>query len=106
MNDETLLKSIGEQMNFPWVPQHINLRQEAAKTAIAEYHVSSQLATNAWETGNFQPISDLGSVPDPQNPDYETSVSALEALYKQLAAEYPGQAPSDTAPSLPSVHLG
>ena len=105
MSDTELLKSIGEQMNFPWVPQHINLKQEAAKTAIAQYQVTSQLAQNAWQTGDFQPISDLGSVPDPRNPDYETPVSDLEQMYNQLAEEYPGQSPADTATPLPSVHL-
>jgi hypothetical protein len=105
MNTSELVKSLGEQMNFPWVPQHLNLKQEAASTAIAQYHVASQLAQNAWETGNFQPIADLGSVPDPRNADYETPVSDLETLYNQLAEEYPGQSPADTATPLPSVHL-
>jgi len=105
MNDSELLKNMGESLNFPWAPQHLNLRQEAAKTAIAQYQVAKQLATNAWDTGDFGPIEDLGSVPDPRNADYETPVSELQDLYNQLAEEYPGQQPSDTAPALPSVHL-
>jgi hypothetical protein len=105
MSSANLVKSIGNQLNFPWVPQQINLKQEAAKTAIAEYQVSKSLAATAWETGNFQPISDLGSVPDPRNPDYETPVSELEQLYQQLAKEYPGQNPADVAAPLPSTHL-
>jgi hypothetical protein len=105
MSDSDLIKSISNQLNFPWVPQQINIKQEAASTAIAQYHVASQLAQNAWETGDFQPISDLGSVPDPRNPDYETPVSDLQQMYNQLAEEYPGQSPSDTATPLPSVHL-
>jgi hypothetical protein len=105
MSDTALLKNIGESLNFPWAPQHLNLRQEAAKTAMAQYEVTKSLATNAWDTGDFQPISDLGSVPDPRNDDYETPVSELEQLYNQLAQEYPGQPPSTTAPDLPSVTL-
>ena len=104
MSDRALLKNIGEQMNFPWVPEHINLRQEAAKTAIAQYQVTKSLASTAFETGNFGPIADLGSVPDPRNADYETPVSDLEDLYQQLSAEYPGQPPSETYTPLPSVH--
>ncbi len=105
MNTSDLVKSIGNQLNFPWVPQHINLKQEAAKTALAQYQVTKTLAANAWDSGDFSAIQDLGSVPDPRNPDYETPVSDLQALYNQLAAEYPGVPPSDTAQSLPSVHL-
>ena len=105
MSSSALVKSIGNQLNFPWVPQHLNLRQEAAKTAIAQYQVTKSLAQNAWDTGDFSSIADLGSVPDPRNPDYETPVSALQDLYNQLAAEYPGQPPADVAQSPPSVHL-
>ena len=46
MSDTDLLKSVGEQMNFPWVPQHINLKQEAAKTAIAQYQVTKTSLQN------------------------------------------------------------
>ena len=105
MSSAALVKSIGNQLNFPWVPQHLNLRQEAAKTAIARYQVTKNLTSQAWDTGNFQPIADLGSVPDPRNPDYETPVSALQALYATLAKEYPGQNPADVAAPLPAAHL-
>ena len=105
MSDSQLIKSIGNQMNFPWVPQTINLNQETAKTALAQYRVTSNLASTAWQSGNFQPISDLGSVPDPRNPDYEIPVSQLEQLYNTLASEYPGVPPSTVATPPPSVHL-
>ena len=92
MSTKSLVKNIYESLNIPFAQvEHINLKQEAASTALAQYHVTSQLAQNAWETGNFQPIADLGSVPDPRNPDYETPVSELEQLYQNLSTEYPGQ---------------
>ncbi|MDA4120162.1 MAG: hypothetical protein OK436_06200, partial [Thaumarchaeota archaeon] len=50
MNSSQLVKSIGNQLNFPWVPQTINTRQEAARTSIAQYQVTKQLAANAWQT--------------------------------------------------------
>ena len=105
MNSSQLIKSIGNQLNFPWVPQTINLRQEAARTAIDQYQVTAQLASNAWQTGDFSQIADLGSVPDPRNADYETPVSDLEQLYNSLASAYPGQAPQDTAQPLPTLSL-
>ncbi len=105
-NTSSELKNIYESLNIPMFQvQHINLRQEAAKTALARYQVTKSLATTAWETGNFQPISDLGSVPDPRNADYETPVSELEQLYAQLSKEYPGTSPDEVAPPLPTVHL-
>lgn len=106
LSKTSLIKNIYESLNIPFAQvQHINLRQEAAKTAIARYQVTSNLAQQAWTSGDFQPISDLGSVPDPQNPDYEIPVDQLQQLYNTLAAEYPGQPPSETATPLPSVHL-
>jgi hypothetical protein len=105
MSDSQIIKSIGNQLNFPWVPQTINVRQEAARTAIDQYQVTKQLASNAWSTGDFGPIADLGSVPDPRNADYETPVSDLQALYSQLSQEYPGQPPSTTAQPLPSAPI-
>lgn len=86
-------------------PQQINLKQEAAKTAIARYQVTKNLASNAWKTGDFSGIADLGSVPDPRNPAYETPVSDLQKLYDQLAKSYPGAPPADVAQPLPAVHL-
>jgi len=105
-NTASAVKSIYESLNIPMFQvQHINLRQEAVKTALARYQVTKSLAATAWQTGNFQPISDLGAVPDPRNADYETPVSELEQLYAQLAKEYPGVPPSSVAQPLPSVHL-
>ena len=86
-------------------PQEINLKQEAARTAMARYQVTKSLAANAWSTGDFAPIANLGSVPDPRNPDYETPVSDLQALYAQLAADYPGQNPAAVAQKLPAYKL-
>ncbi|MDA4119505.1 MAG: hypothetical protein OK436_02850, partial [Thaumarchaeota archaeon] len=103
MNDSQLLKSIGNQLNFPWIPQQLNLKQEAARTSIAQYQVTKQLATDAWNTGDFSQIQDLGSVPDPRNADYETPVSDLQALYDQLAKQYPGIPPSSSAQPLPAL---
>ena len=100
-----LAKNIAESLNFPWVPQKINLNQEAAKTAIAQYQTTSSLAKNAWQTGDFSQIADLGSVPDPRNPDYETPVSQLELLYSNLSKAYPGVPPDQVAQPLPTVHL-
>lgn len=105
MNSSQLIKSIGNQLNFPWVPQTINIRQEAARTAIDQYQVTKQLAANAWQTGNFSAIADLGSVPDPRNADYETPVTDLQQMYNTLAKAYPGIPPSESAQPLPSVHL-
>ena len=100
-----LVKSIGNQLNFPWVPQSLNLKQEAAKTAIAQYQVTKSLASNAWSTGDFSQIADLGSVPDPRNADYETPVSSLQTLYDELSKAYPGVPPDQVAQPLPSLHL-
>jgi hypothetical protein len=105
MNSSQLVKSIGNQLNFPWVPQTINVRQEAARTAIDQYQVTKQLAANAWTSGDFSQIADLGSVPDPRNADYETPVSDLQQVYNDLAKAYPGVPPADSAQPLPSLHL-
>ena len=105
MNTSTLVKSLGNQLNFPWIPQSINLKQEAAKTAIAQYQVTKSLAQTAWQSGDFGPIADLGTVPDPRNPQYETPVSALQSLYDTLSKEYPGVPPEAAATPLPSLHL-
>jgi len=106
MSSASLIKNIYNSLNIPFAQvQHINLRQEAAKTAIARYQVTKLLASNAWTTGDFSQIADLGSVPDPRNPDYETPVAALQQLYNQLAAQYPGTPPSDSAVSPPSPHI-
>jgi hypothetical protein len=100
-----LAKNIGQSLNFPWVPQHINLNQEAARTAIAQYQVTKQLAANAWQSGDFSQIQDLGSVPDPRNADYETPVSQLELMYSELSKAYPGVPPDQVAQPLPAYHL-
>ena len=106
MSDASLVKNIFQSLNIPMLePQHINLKQEAARTALARYQVTKQLAGNAWQTGDFGPISNLGSVPDPRNADYETPVSELQALYAQLQKQYPGVDPASVAPSLPSARL-
>jgi hypothetical protein len=105
MSNAALVKSIGNQLNFPWVPQSLNLKQEAGKTAIAQYQVTKQLALNAWQTGDFSQIADLGSVPDPRNADYETPVNDLQVLYNSLAKAYPGVPPDQVAQPLPSLHL-
>lgn len=101
----TLEKHLFESLNFPWVPQQLNLKQEAARTAIAQYHVTASLAKNAWQTGDFSQIADLGAVPDPRNPDYETPVSTLQQLYDELSKQYPGVPPSTVAQKLPALHL-
>lgn len=105
MNDSQLVKSIGNQLNIPWIPQQVNLRQEAARTAIDQYQVTKTLAANAWQTGNFSAIADLGSVPDPRNADYETPVTDLQQIYETLSKAYPGIPPSETAQPLPALHL-
>ena len=106
MSTDALVKNIYASLNIPmFQPQQINLKQEAARTAMARYQVSKSLAANAWSTGDFAPIANLGSVPDPRNPDYETPVSDLQALYAQLAADYPGQDPAAVAKELPAYKL-
>ena len=106
MSTDALVKNIYASLNIPmFQPQEINLKQEAARTAMARYQVTKSLAANAWSTGDFAPIANLGSVPDPRNPDYETPVSDLQALYAQLAADYPGQNPAAVAQKLPAYKL-
>jgi hypothetical protein len=100
------IKSIYSALNVPMAQvQHINLKQEAARTASAEYQVAKDLTTKAWQTGDFSAIHDLGSVPDPRNPQYQTPVAYLEQLYKELEKAYPGLPPSATAVPLPAAKL-
>ena len=103
---DTAIKSIYAALNVPMAQvQHINLKQEAARTASAEYQVAKDLTTKAWQTGDFSVIHDLGTVPDPRNPQYQTSVAYLEQLYKELEKAYPGLPPSATAVPLPAAKL-
>jgi hypothetical protein len=105
MSTEQLTKNLANSLNFPWWPERINLRAEAGRTSAARYEVAKQLSTEAWQSGDFSSIANLGQVPDPRNPDYEINVSDLEQLYKGLATQYPGQAPSEVAQPLPTLHL-
>jgi hypothetical protein len=106
LSSGALVKNIYESLGVPMIqPQHINLKQEAAKTAAARYQVTKSLTDQAWQTGDFSSIADLGSVPDPRNPEYETPVATLQQLYAQLQKEYPGVPPATVAQSLPALHL-
>jgi len=105
-NPNSFAKTIFSALNVPFAQvQHLNLKQIAAKTELDRYHVASQAAQNAFQTGDFSTIAPLSSVPDPQNADYEVSPKALSDLYNQLLQQYPGQAPAETAPPPPPAPI-
>ena len=105
-NPNSFAKTIFEALNIPFAQvQHINLKQIAAKDEIDRYHVAEQAASNAFQSGDFSAIANLQNVPDPLNADYEVTPAYLETLYAQLAKEYPGQPPAETALPPPSAPL-
>ncbi|HUZ82359.1 MAG TPA: hypothetical protein VMU73_08940, partial [Gaiellaceae bacterium] len=93
-NKNAFYKSVFNSLNIPFAQiQKINVRQIAAHDEIARYNVAKTAAQNAFSTGNFSGLAGYSSVPNPLNPDYEISVTALEALYNQALAATPGVAP-------------
>ena len=97
-NPNAFAKTIFSALNIPFAQvQHLNLKQIAAKDELDRYHVTSQAASNAFQSGDFSTIAPLSSVPDPLNADYDVSPKNLSELYNQLLQQYPGQPPSETA---------
>ena len=97
-NPNSFAKAIFESLNVPFAQvQHLNLKQIAAKNELDRYHVASQAASNAFDSGDFSAISGLSSVPDPLNTDWNVTPGYLQKLYNQLLQQYPGQPPSETA---------
>ena len=95
-NPNAFYKTIFNDLNIPFAQvQKINVKQIAAKDAIARYQVAKQAASNAFSSGDFSLLKGYTSVPNPMNPDYEISVDQLQAVYNQALAEYPGQQPQN-----------
>ncbi len=93
-NPNAFYKSVFNDLNIPFAQvQKINVKQIAAKDAIARYQVAKQAAANAFQTGDFSTLSGYATVPNPLNSDYEISPQELAAVYNAALAQYPGQAP-------------
>lgn len=95
-NPNAFYKTIFNDLNIPFAQvEHINVKEIAARDALARYNVAKQAAANAFDSGNFSLLNGYTSVPNPLNPDYEIPVAQLQALYNQALAEYPGQQPAN-----------
>ena len=93
-NPNSFYKSIFNSLNIPFAQvQKINVKQIAAHDAQARYEVAKQASQNAFSSGDFGSLAGYKTVPNPLNPDYEITPQALEAVYNQAIAEYPGQQP-------------
>ena len=106
MSDSELLKSIGEPVELPLGSPAHQLEAGSGQDGhrpVPRHFINWPRTPGRQATSS--PSLTSGACPDPRNADYETPVSDLEAMYNQLAKEYPGQAPADTATPLPSVHL-
>jgi hypothetical protein len=74
-------QSIGNLINFPWIPQQINMMQYMAKGAVAKYRQAVTDVNNALATGNFSILDTYNSnVP---YYGYMVSPQLIEQLYKQ-----------------------
>jgi len=95
-------KRIFESLNIPFAQvQHINLKQIAAQQEIDRYQTSYAAAQQAFDTGNFAPLGNVASVPNPLQPLYNAAPANLEALYKETLAKT-GLPPSEVIPSVPA----
>ena len=95
-NPNAFYKSIFEDLNIPFAQvQKINVKQIAAKDAIARFEVAKTVASNAFQTGDFSALAGYKTVPYPLNPDYEVTPEQLAAIYNQALAQYPGQQPQN-----------
>jgi hypothetical protein len=93
-NPNAFYKNIFNSLNIPFAQvQKVNVKQIAAKDAIARFQVAKQAASNAFQTGDFSSLKGYATVPNPMNADYEISPAQLEAVYNNALAEYPGQQP-------------
>jgi hypothetical protein len=101
-NPAAFTKVIFESLNIPFAQvQHINLKQIAAQQELDRYNVAEQNALNAFQTGDFAALSNVSSVPNPLQEDYNIAPAQLEALYKSALAKT-GLPPSEVLPDLPA----
>jgi hypothetical protein len=95
-NTNTFYKTLFNDLNIPFAQiQRINVKQIAAKSSNARYTVAKQAAQNAFDSGDFSGLAGYTAVPNPLNPDYEITPQALQKLYSDTLARYPGQNPRD-----------
>lgn len=100
-NSDRFIKKLAESVNFPWIPQTMNLRQTSATDEIDRYNQAKTAAHNAWTSGDFSQLAGYGNVPDPRNSQYDVAPAYLEALYKQTYQQT-GLPPAAITKSLPS----
>lgn len=102
-NPNEFYKSIFEDLNIPFAQiQKLNVKQIAVSDEIARYDVAKSAATNAFQTGDFSLLNGYASVPNPLNPDYETTPAQLEAVYNAALQAYPGLPPVQSVTPPPS----
>ena len=77
-------QSLASLVNFPWLPQKINLMQYAAKGSVAKYRQAVSDVSNALKTGNFSILDRYNS--DVPYSGYMVSAAQLKAMYDQAAA--------------------
>ena len=76
-------QTIYESLGLPFTPSQINIRQIAAHNEIDRYQQAEQDALNAWQSGDFSGLSGYTTVPDPLQPDYNITPTALETFTRE-----------------------
>jgi hypothetical protein len=104
-NSQAFIKKLAESVNFPWIPQTMNLRQTAAKDEIDRYQQSKQAFSDAWTSGDFSKLAGYGPGPDPRNSEYDVSPQYLEQVYNQTL-QATGMNPASVTKRLPPPVYG
>ncbi len=104
-NPGAYINDLTTALGIPFAPEKINVKQMAAKASIAQYHVAAQLASDAWQSGDFSHIMGLPSVPNPLNADYNITPKELKSLWDHYSRVQPGIGAAEIAPPLPSPSL-
>lgn len=114
--------TLADYLNLPYLPQHINIRQEIARTTVDRYSVLEQQVEQALQTGNFSGLMGYNAVPyrgwdmDPRklatvaaNLFKQTGVPADQSLAPEVPYARQGEgidqsaAAANDQPSFPAV---
>lgn len=97
-------KKLASDLNIPFYPEHINVRQIAAKDEIDRYNDAKNIATEALQTGDFSEVDKIpGTVPDPLNPAYNVTAAYLKALYDHTQGTGVSPLSAYLAPKTPTL---
>jgi hypothetical protein len=84
------IKKVFESLGFPWMPQHLNLKQIAGTNELDRYNQAKKAASNFWTSGDPSQLAGYANVPDPRNADYSISAQDLINLYNVTNASIGG----------------